>query len=202
VLLIQRFDYSKIFFICKFKEELQAQKILSRRRKLPAVNPDTSQVSMWNILRKAIGKDLSKISLPVILNEPIGILQRLCEELEYSDLLDAASNMSDQFDRMVYIAAFVISGYSSSNYRTGAKNFNPLLGETYELVRPDKGWKYCAEQVSHHPPVSSCHCASKNFVHEQIFHAKIKFWGKSMEVHPEGYSRVTLPKYAIKYILP
>jgi hypothetical protein len=153
---------------------------------------------MWNILRKAIGKDLSKISLPVILNEPIGILQRLCEELEYSDLLDAASGLNDQFDRMVYIAAFVISGYSSSNYRTGAKNFNPLLGETYELVRPDKGWKYVAEQVSHHPPVSSCYCQSKNFVHEQIFHAKIKFWGKSMEVHPEGYSRVTLPKYEKK----
>jgi hypothetical protein len=26
-------------------------------------------------MRKAIGKDLSKISLPVILNEPLGILQ-------------------------------------------------------------------------------------------------------------------------------
>ena len=37
--------------------------------------PDGSQVSVWGIMRKAIGKDLSKISLPVILNEPLGILQ-------------------------------------------------------------------------------------------------------------------------------
>ena len=68
---------------------------------------------------------------------------------------------------MVYMAAFVISGYSSSYYRSGAKDFNPLLGETYELIRPDKGWKYVSEQVSHHPPVSSCHCQSKTFIHEQ-----------------------------------
>lgn len=49
--------------------------MLTRRRNLPAPAPDTSQVSVWGILRKAIGKDLSKIALPVILNEPIGILQ-------------------------------------------------------------------------------------------------------------------------------
>ncbi len=172
---------------------------MCRRRKLPAPCPDASQVSIWGILRKAIGKDLSKISLPVILNEPLGILQRLAEELEYSDLLDMASNLQDPFDRMVYMAAFVISGYSSSYYRNGAKDFNPLLGETYELTRPDKGWKYVAEQVSHHPPISACYCQSKTFAHEQVFHAKIKFWGKSMEVHPEGYTRVTLPKFNETY---
>ncbi len=87
--------------------------------------------------------------------------------MEYSDLLDTASNIQDPFDRMIYIAAFVISGYSSSYYRNGAKDFNPLLGETYELVRPDKGWKYVSEQVSHHPPISACHCQSKSFIHEQ-----------------------------------
>ena len=173
--------------------------MLSRRRKLPAPAPDSSQISVWGILRKAIGKDLSKISLPVILNEPLSILQRLCEELEYSDLLETANNIQDPYDRMVYVAAFVISGYASSYYRNGAKNFNPLLGETYELIRPDKGWRYVAEQVSHHPPVSCCHCHSKSFVHEQVFHAKIKFWGKSMEVHPEGYSRVTLTKFNETY---
>lgn len=46
-----------------------------RRRKLPAPAPDASNISVWGILRKAIGKDLSKISLPVILNEPLSILQ-------------------------------------------------------------------------------------------------------------------------------
>ena len=67
---------SSFFFLYLFlTEELQGQKMLTRRRNLPAPAPDTSQVSVWGILRKAIGKDLSKIALPVILNEPIGILQ-------------------------------------------------------------------------------------------------------------------------------
>lgn len=48
---------------------------MTRRRKLPTASPDASQVSIWGIMRKAIGKDLSKISLPVILNEPLSILQ-------------------------------------------------------------------------------------------------------------------------------
>ena len=102
---------------------------------------------------------------------------------------------------MVYVTAFIISGYASSYYRNGTKNFNPLLGETYELIRPDKGWKYISEQVSHHPPISTSHCHSKSFIHEQVFHARIKFWGKTMEVHPEGYTRLTLSKLVDKFYL-
>lgn len=58
-------------------------------------------MSLWNILRNNIGKDLSKVSMPVQLNEPLNTLQRLCEELEYSNLLDQASHMTDPCERMV-----------------------------------------------------------------------------------------------------
>ncbi len=50
-------------------------------------------------------------------------------------------------DLQVLIAAFVISPYATFNYRAGTKPFNPLMNETYELIRDDKGWKYIAEQV-------------------------------------------------------
>ena len=40
-------------------------------------------------------------------------------------------------DRMLYIAAFAVSGYASTAGRTN-KPFNPLLGETYELVHTEK----------------------------------------------------------------
>lgn len=73
--------------------------------------------------------------------------QRLCEELEYSDLLDKASELSDPYDRLVYVAAFAVSAYGPSYHRAGSKPFNPLLGETYECVREDKGFKFIAEQV-------------------------------------------------------
>ena len=40
-----------------------------------------------------------------------------------------------------------MSSYAQSSYRLGNKPFNPLLGETYECIREDKGWRFVAEQV-------------------------------------------------------
>ena len=48
----------------------------------------------------------------------------------------------------VLIATFAISSYASTITRSAHKPFNPLLGETYECVRDDKGWKFVAEQVT------------------------------------------------------
>lgn len=118
-----------------------------RRTKLPVPKPSTEDLSLWNLMKRNIGKDLSKVSMPVVLNEPIGMLQRLSEELEYSELLDKAAETEDPYERMVLIAAFAVSAYGSSNVRAGHKPFNPLLGETYECVREDKGFKYVSEQV-------------------------------------------------------
>ncbi|XP_034084220.1 oxysterol-binding protein-related protein 3 isoform X1 [Gymnodraco acuticeps] len=173
--------------------------LYQRRSCLPSPSPNNSSISLWNILRNNIGKDLSKVAMPVQLNEPLNALQRLCEELEYSELLDRAANTQDPFERMVYIATFVVSGYASSYYRTGGKPFNPLLGETYECDRPDKGFTFVAEQVSHHPPISACHAESKNFIFWQDVRCKNKFWGKSMEILPVGTTHVTLPGFGDHY---
>ncbi|XP_026523906.1 oxysterol-binding protein-related protein 6-like isoform X4 [Notechis scutatus] len=72
-----------------------------RRTCLPTPSPDTSNINLWNILRNNIGKDLSKVSMPVELNEPLNTLQHLCEELEYSELLDKAAETDDPYERMV-----------------------------------------------------------------------------------------------------
>uniref|UniRef100_A0A671YBW8 Oxysterol-binding protein n=1 Tax=Sparus aurata TaxID=8175 RepID=A0A671YBW8_SPAAU len=170
-----------------------------RRTCLPAPCPDTSNINLWNILRNNIGKDLSKVSMPVELNEPLNTLQRMCEELEYSELLDKAAETEDPFERMVLVAAFAVSGYSSTYYRAGSKPFNPLLGETYECIREDKGFCFFSEQVSHHPPVSACHCESKNFTFWQDVRWKNKFWGKSMEILPIGTVNLTIPRFGDHY---
>ena len=47
----------------------------------------------------------------------------------------------------VLVAAFAISSYASRSTRCAHKPFNPLLGETYECVREDRGWKFISEQV-------------------------------------------------------
>ncbi|KAG5462073.1 MAG: hypothetical protein BJ554DRAFT_5636 [Olpidium bornovanus] len=109
---------------------------VQRRCFLPA--PTCAEtVSMVSILRKNVGKDFSTLSMPVSTNEPITLLQKLAESLEYSELLDKACAQPDSATRMLYVAAFVVSGYASG--RSERKPFNPMLGETYELVREDKG---------------------------------------------------------------
>ena len=85
--------------------------------------------------------------MPVALNEPLSALQRLSEELEYSELINKSCQCDDPFDRMLYVAAFALSPYSTSYYRAGQKVFNPVLGETYELIDEEKGFKFIAEQV-------------------------------------------------------
>lgn len=44
------------------------------------------------------------MSMPIALNEPLNLLQRLCEELEYCELLEDAGKAADPVDRMVFIA--------------------------------------------------------------------------------------------------
>nr|XP_023681040.1 oxysterol-binding protein-related protein 3-like isoform X2 [Paramormyrops kingsleyae] len=171
---------------------------MRRRSNLPSPS-SSSPISLWNILKNNIGKDLSKVAMPVALNEPLNTLQRLAEELEYSELLDRAAATEDPFKRMVYVATFAVSAYASSYYRAGWKPFNPLLGETYECIRPDKGFRFVAEQVSHHPPVSVCHAESKNFIFWEDMRWRNKFWGKSMEIVPEGNTHVLLPRFGDHY---
>ncbi|XP_078621481.1 oxysterol-binding protein-related protein 6-like isoform X3 [Branchiostoma floridae x Branchiostoma japonicum] len=169
------------------------------RAQLPCPKPETGDLSIWSIMRKNIGKDLSKVCMPVTMNEPLNTLQRLAEELEYSELLDKAAETDNPYERMALIAAFAVSGYSSTYYRAGQKPFNPLLGETYECVREDKGFSFIAEQVSHHPPISACHCKGEKWVFWQDARLKTKFWGKSMEIIPIGTVNVSIPKYNDHY---
>jgi len=52
----------------------------------PAESEDRS--SLLQIIGNAVGMDLTKFALPVYYNEPISMLQRLCEFMQYSYLLD------------------------------------------------------------------------------------------------------------------
>ncbi|XP_053707756.1 oxysterol-binding protein-related protein 7-like isoform X1 [Synchiropus splendidus] len=170
-----------------------------RRTALPAPGTDNSHIGIMSILYNNIGKDLSRVSMPVALNEPLSLLQRLSEELEYTELLDMANHIDDPYERMVYVAAFSISGYAWASWRFRYKPFNPVLGETYESHREDRGFRYVSEQVSHHPPISACHAESENFTFWQDQRWKNKFWGKSVEIISSGPVNVSLPRYGDHY---
>ena len=119
-------------------------------------------INLWSVLKDAIGKDLNKFSVPVYFNEPISMLQRLCENFQYADLLNKATREKDPYIQLAYLAAFNISGHSLNPNRV-LKSFNPLLGETYELIDTEIGFKYFAEQVCHHPAISACYIEGEDY---------------------------------------
>jgi hypothetical protein len=49
------------------------------RKKLPFLRPEGERIPIWSIIGKFIGQDLSKISLPVILSEPLSTLQKCAD---------------------------------------------------------------------------------------------------------------------------
>lgn len=122
-----------------------ARTVRKRRTRVP--DKPNYPLNLWSFMKNCIGKELSKIPMPVNFNEPLSMLQRLTEDYEYSELLDAAAKCTDVCEQLAYVAAFTISSYSTTSNRTG-KPFNPLLGETYECDRTDDfGWRVIAEQV-------------------------------------------------------
>lgn len=132
----------------------------------------------------------------MVLNEPLSFLQRLVEYMEYIDLLKKASDESDPGIRMQYVAAFAVSAVSCNWQRIG-KPFNPLLGETYELEK--ENFKVVCEQVSHHPPISAFHAESDDYIFRGSIYPKLKFWGKSVEIQPEGTVTAELKKWDEAY---
>ncbi|TVY50842.1 Oxysterol-binding protein-like [Lachnellula cervina] len=155
------------------------------RTKLAMDADDRPKISLWSILKSMIGKDMTKMTLPVSFNEPTSLLQRCAEDMEYADLLDIAADRPDAAERMVYVAAFAASEYASTIGRV-AKPFNPLLGETFEYARPDKNYRFFIEQVSHHPPVGAAWAESPRWTYYGESAVKSKFYGKSFDINPLG----------------
>ncbi|XP_043946349.1 oxysterol-binding protein-related protein 2 [Protopterus annectens] len=167
--------------------EFQENGIKRHRTTLPAPMFSRSNFSVWSFLKKCIGMELSKITMPIVFNEPLSFLQRITEYMEHTYLIHKACLLPDSVERMQVIAAFAVSAVASQWERTG-KPFNPLLGETFELIRDDLGFKFVAEQVSHHPPVSAFYAEglNKDFIFQGSIYPKLKFWGKSVEAEPRG----------------
>ncbi|KAM0461870.1 hypothetical protein ACHAO4_001058 [Trichoderma viride] len=155
------------------------------RHKLKMDSDNRPKTSLWGILKSMIGKDLTRMTLPVSFNEPTSLLHRCGEDMEYVDLLDLASERADSIERLMYVAAFAASEYASTIGRV-AKPFNPLLGETFEYVRPDKNYRFFIEQVEHHPPVGAAWAEAPNWTYWGKSHVQPGFSGTSIDVKPLG----------------
>eukprot|EP00915_Cephaloidophora_sp_WS-2016_P006307 GHVH01008311.1.p1 GENE.GHVH01008311.1~~GHVH01008311.1.p1 ORF type:complete len:850 (+),score=81.09 GHVH01008311.1:253-2802(+) len=182
--------------------------VVTRRTHL--AQPRTEfKTSLWTTLKECVGRDLSRVALPVTFNEPTSFLQRTAEDFMYKEQLDFACNTGGPLTSAIYddvpdsakaachVATFLISPYASALGRT-FKPFNPLLGETYEISH--KGFQYIAEQVSHHPPSLAYHSRSYPFegnpdwVVSGNLKANQRFNGKSLVVEMKGEYKLELNK--------
>mgnify|MGYP002620472240 CR=1 FL=1 len=122
------------------------------------------------------------------------MLQRLCEQLEYYELLNKADECTDSCLRLAYCVAFGASAFYSSIGRL-KKPFNPVLGETFEYLPVDGAFRFISEQVSHHPPISAGYGENSHFQWYGDTDVKTSFWGKSMEMKAPGTSHIILKKH-------
>ena len=178
-----------------------SSKTVARRTSVRA--PSMSPPSLIGFLRKNVGKDLSAISMPVSANEPISLLQKSAEALEYSHLLDQAADPAlDPTERLLYVTAFAISSLSGFRVKERAirKPFNPMLGETYELVREDRGFRFVAEKISHRPVRLACQADAERWSLSHSPCPTQKFWGKSAELVTDGTVRIVLHALGERYV--
>lgn len=164
------------------------------KRRATVREPTVMPPSLVSFLRKNVGKDLSTISMPVSANEPISLLQKAAENFEYSELLDEATTLQDPADRLLRVTAFALSSLSNARVkeRNIRKPFNPMLGETYELVREDKNFRFVAEKVSHRPVQLAYYAEGRSWCVSQSPLPSQKFWGKSSEIITDGKVRALL----------
>ncbi|CAF3409784.1 unnamed protein product [Rotaria sp. Silwood1] len=161
-----------------------------RKRRDRILERPNYSINLWSIIKNCVGKDLSKIPVPVNFSEPLSMLQRITEELEYSSVLDAAAKTNNSWEQLAYVAAFTVSSYSTTATRTN-KPFNPLLGETFECDRTDDlGWRSMSEQVGHHPPAVATHSEGQGWTLYQEFTMGSKFRGQYLSITPLGYSHL------------
>jgi hypothetical protein len=164
-----------------------------RKRRTHIPDKPEHPLNLWSIMKSCIGKDLSKIPMPVNFNEPLSMLQRITEDFEYYKILDKAAAAKTTEEQVALVAAFSVSSYASTLIRT-TKPFNPLLGETYELDRVDEmGLRLIVEQVSHHPPSAAFHAISTHNGGWELWGEMTvtsKFRGKYLSVTPLGNIQV------------
>lgn len=152
---------------------------------------DGKRKGLFSQMSNYIGKDItSMISLPVWVFEPVSFIQIMSEPLQYENLLQQAADAADPLDRLVFMAAFNCALYSTA-IRT-KKPFNPILGETFEVMGRDGKFKFLAEQVSHHPPIGVSETKSKDYTLQLETELKSKFYGNSTEVFISGTNHLLI----------
>lgn len=81
------------------------------RTELPYFRDPNKKISIWTIIRESIGQDLTKVTLPIILNEPVTMLQKTAEAMEHYKVLENAATEENPYVRAAYVTIFTTVQY-------------------------------------------------------------------------------------------
>lgn len=169
-----------------------------QRDELPWLKDPNTKISLWAIIKDNIGKDLSKVSVPVYLNDPSSTLQKIAQSWEYSEILDLAAVERDPMRRIALVATYMVTSQTVAEKSIG-KPFNPMLFETFEM-KTDK-FEFLAEQVSHHPPIAAVYVRGKQYTFFNNAKANISFTGKMLKINQQYRSYIHFDQFDETYEL-
>jgi hypothetical protein len=130
------------------------------------------------------GKGILNISLPVEIFNIDSNLQRFCESMSLApDFIERrACKQTLPVEKFKHVIAFGLS--NSILYFDIDKAFNPILGETFQGFID--GCPVYAEQISHHPPISSIYLVGRGYKVYANIEAKVYIHLNSGEGVNEG----------------
>lgn len=150
--------------------------------------------------------DLSKVVLPTFILEPRSFLEKLTDYYYHSDILAETINNDDPFERMKSVVKFYLSGFYKKP-KGLKKPYNPILGEVFRSYwhnpKTDSKTFYIAEQVSHHPPITSFYVSNRKegFCIYGTIVARSKFYGNSVSAIMDGTAKLILLNRGEEYVI-
>ncbi|KAL3842770.1 hypothetical protein ACJMK2_020756 [Sinanodonta woodiana] len=167
-----------------------------------------------------LGMDLTKVVLPTFILERRSLLEMFADCMAHPDIFLRIADFDCPEARMLAVLEWYLTSFHAGRQGSVAKKpYNPIIGETFHC-----SWKippealgsstegrssekeclliYCAEQVSHHPPVSAFYfeCPEKNICVNASIWTKSKFMGMSIGVVMIGKVHLKLLNHDEEYI--
>ncbi|XP_048882490.1 oxysterol-binding protein-related protein 10 isoform X2 [Brienomyrus brachyistius] len=169
-----------------------------------------------------LGMDLTRVVLPTFILEKRSLLEMYANFMAHPDMFIAITAACSAEERMLCFVEYYLTAFHEGRRGAVAKKpYNPVLGETFhcswevprDRVRPLQAGQdaapsdcyrvhFVAEQVSHHPPVSSfyCECRERRMCVNAHVWTKSKFMGMSVGVSMVGEGVLYLLEHGEEYV--
>lgn len=167
---------------------------------------DENKSIVWFLMKQVRpGMDLSRVVLPTFILEPRSFLDKLSDYYYHADIISKAAAENEPFMRMKTVVQWYLSGFYKKP-KGLKKPYNPILGETFRCYwEHGNGTKtfYLAEQVSHHPPISSFYATNRQdgFTISGTILAKSKFYGNSTSAILDGLVTLSMLARGEDYVM-